>query len=89
MEEKIGRGELRRLEYWSEALGVGRRTFLEQFQARMFNRQETQVEKEGDGDGLHVLKEEPERYGSNGAKEPSKLELTSIAGPDFVATICR
>ena len=60
IQEKIVRGELRRVAHWTQSLGVGSREFLERFQGQMFTRLETQIEEETDG--IFVLREEPTPY---------------------------
>lgn len=88
LREKIARGELRRLEYWTQALGVGSRGFLEKFQAHLFSRLETRIDEQPGG--ICALREEPAPYGNkapekNSPNDPSRPQNfeNSAAQNDF------
>lgn len=60
IEERIARGEVKRMEHWTQALAVGSREFLEKSQKLIFSRSETEIVERGDN--LFVLKEEAVPY---------------------------
>ena len=43
IQDRLGRDELRRMEYWSRSLAVGSRSFLERTQKLIFSRAETEI----------------------------------------------
>ena len=60
--ERIARDEVKRKGYWSEALGVGSREFLEKHRRLILSRLDTEIVEEG-GQGVSVLREEAVPYG--------------------------
>ena len=56
--ERIAQGAIKRMEYWTRALGVGSQEFLEKSQGLIFTRLETKIVEQPDG--MYVLQEAPE-----------------------------
>ena len=70
--ERIARGEVKRIGYWTEALGVGSRGFLEQHRGLILGRMETEIVEVPD-QGVNVLREEAIPYGQErGSKNAAK-----------------
>ena len=70
--ERMARDEVQRLGYWTEALGVGSREFLEKHRRLILSRMETEI-VEVEGPGLNVLREAAISYGQErGSKNAAK-----------------
>ena len=83
LQERIARGEIKRMECWTQALGVGSRPFLDRSQSMILTRLNTTIVEQDDG--LCVLKEEPSPYGN---KPPLKISLSEFLMPKFFITQC-
>lgn len=73
LERKIAQDDVKRMACWTEALGVGSRSFLEKSQRLVFTRLESTIIQQDDG--VCVLKEEPPAYGH---KTTQKTLLTAF-----------
>ena len=60
--ERMARDEVKRLEYWTEALGVASREFLEKHRRLILSRMKPEI-VEVEGQGMNVLREEAIPYG--------------------------
>ena len=75
IERKIVEGKVKRMDCWTQALGVGSRPFLEKSQKLIYTRLESAIAEEENG--LYVLKENPTAYGDKKASKNARKGLVS------------
>ena len=76
IESKLRQGNLQREPLWSEAVAVGRRSFVERVQEELGAR--ARYRQIDDLDGMSVLREAPRAYAGSSEGEMPRLTTMSV-----------